>query len=215
MDENFPGMGTYRKYLKPEIVDMQIPLKTIYEMGGIICGSSDAPVQDISPFLQIHGMVNFPIVNERLSVYQAFRTYTYYAAYATFEENIRGTLSEGKLADFVDGFFESRDHVVECLDESTDFIFAVIGEERLQVHAAGRINDLTEHGSEVRFGVEGWHEPRSWVLVHGCPRRPRVVVNGEQLGESVEFVAERGSLLFPVPIRAEVRLTFEAGRPQG
>jgi predicted amidohydrolase YtcJ len=123
MDENFPGMGTYRKYLSPEIVDMQIPLKTIYEMGGIICGSSDAPVQEISPFLQIHGMVNFPIVNERLNVYQAFRTYTYNAAYATFEENIRGTLSSGKKADFIvledDPFKIPEDKLIELKVERT------------------------------------------------------------------------------------------------
>lgn len=101
LSADIPSMNTYQKYLKREIIEMQIPLKTIYESGGIICGSSDSPVQPLDPWLQIQGMVNFPISKERLSVYQALRTYTYNAAYATFEEETRGTISVGKWADFI------------------------------------------------------------------------------------------------------------------
>ena len=46
-------------------------------------------------------MVNFPIKEERLTVYEALRTYTYNAAYAIFEEKIRGTIKIGKYADFI------------------------------------------------------------------------------------------------------------------
>ena len=91
----------HRKYLRPEQFDRQIPLRTIVEEGEIICGSSDSPVQTINPFIQLHGMVNFPLVNEQLSVYQALRTYTYNGAYSTFEETERGTLTAGKWADFI------------------------------------------------------------------------------------------------------------------
>ncbi len=99
MDEAY--QKAYRKYLRPEQFDRQIPLRTIADMGGILCGSSDSPVQDMNPFLQIHGMVNFPLGHERLSVYQALRAYTYNGAYATFDEDTRGTLTTGKRADFV------------------------------------------------------------------------------------------------------------------
>lgn len=99
MDEMF--QRSYRKYLRPEQFQRQIPLKTIMDQGGILCGSSDSPVQHLNPFLQIHGMVNFPIENQRLSIYQALRTYTYNGAYATFEEKERGSLSVGKWADFI------------------------------------------------------------------------------------------------------------------
>lgn len=98
-DEQF--QKSYIKYLTDEQFNSQIPMKTIVEKGGIICGSSDSPVQDINPWIQIHGMVNFPIEEEQLSVYEAIRTYTYNAAYSTFEENERGTLSVGKWADFI------------------------------------------------------------------------------------------------------------------
>ena len=99
MDENF--QKAYRKYLKEEQFQRQIPLKTITKLGGIILGSSDSPVQHLNPFIQIHGMINFPISNESLNIYQALRTYTFNAAYATFEEKIRGTLEIGRNADFI------------------------------------------------------------------------------------------------------------------
>jgi predicted amidohydrolase YtcJ len=99
VDETF--QQAYRKYLRPEQFDRQIPLRTIVDKGGIICGSSDSPVQTINPFIQLHGMVNFPLVNEQLTVYQALRSYTYNGAYSTFEEIERGTLATGKWADFI------------------------------------------------------------------------------------------------------------------
>jgi len=42
INTNYPGMQTYEKYLKPEIVALQNPLKTIIDMGGKICGSTDS-----------------------------------------------------------------------------------------------------------------------------------------------------------------------------
>ncbi|MHA1695902.1 MAG: amidohydrolase [Candidatus Helarchaeota archaeon] len=99
MDETF--QQAYHKYLTPEQYQRQIPLKSIVERGGIILGSSDSPVQHLNPFIQIHGMVNFPIKKERLNIYQALRTYTYNATYSTFEETDRGTLTPGKNADFI------------------------------------------------------------------------------------------------------------------
>ncbi len=99
MDETF--QKAYRKYLTPEQFHRQIPLKSIMEQGGILCGSSDSPIQHLNPFIQIHGMVNFPIPTERLSVFEALCTYTINGAYATFEEHDRGSLKVGKQADFI------------------------------------------------------------------------------------------------------------------
>ena len=91
MDEHF--QRAYHQYLTREQFESQIPLETIAEAGGIICGSSDSPVQDISPFIQLQGMTDFPIKGERLSAYEAFRTYTYNGAYSTFEEDERAHCS--------------------------------------------------------------------------------------------------------------------------
>jgi predicted amidohydrolase YtcJ len=114
---------SYDKYLRPEQYNRQIPLKTISEMGGILCGSSDSPVQHLNPFLQMQGMVNYPLEEQRLSVYQALRTYTYNGAFATFEEADRGTLAIGKIADFAvlnhDPFTIDKDKIIELKAEQT------------------------------------------------------------------------------------------------
>ena len=39
--------------------------------------------------------------NEKLSVEEAIQAYTLNSAYASFEENIKGSITEGKLADIV------------------------------------------------------------------------------------------------------------------
>ena len=90
----------YRQFLSDAVFKMQVPLKKIVSLGGILLGGSDSPVQHFNPFLHLQGMVSFPLEDQRLSVYEALRTYTYNAAYATFEENERGTLKAGKTADF-------------------------------------------------------------------------------------------------------------------
>lgn len=90
----------YRQFLSDSVYALQVPLKTIAAAGGMLLGSSDSPVQHLNPFLQMQGMVSFPLASERLSVYEALRTYTYNGAYATFEEDQRGTLRPGKRADF-------------------------------------------------------------------------------------------------------------------
>ncbi len=92
---------TYSQFLTDSVIKMQIPLKTIANLGGFILGSSDSPVQPLNPFIQIQGMVTFPVTGESLSLYQALRTYTYNGAYALREEDERGTLTAGKYADFI------------------------------------------------------------------------------------------------------------------
>ena len=72
---------------------------------------SDAPVEGVSPIAGIYAAVTrqdgncWPpggwLPEERLSVEEAVRLYTLDAAYAAFEEDIKGSIAVGKLADFV------------------------------------------------------------------------------------------------------------------
>jgi hypothetical protein len=39
--------------------------------------------------------------DQRISAYEGLKTLTYWAAYQYFEESTKGTLTKGKLADFV------------------------------------------------------------------------------------------------------------------
>ena len=65
----------------------------------------------ISPITLIHMLVNrqpldtnlsnIPNMNQKLSVLDAVKVFTVYAAYASFQENTKGTLEKDKYADFV------------------------------------------------------------------------------------------------------------------
>ena len=76
------------------------PLKTLIKQGIRVSGGSDCPMEPISPFLGIQAAVArqfFP--EERITVDEALRMYTVNAAYASFEENIKGSIEAGRLAD--------------------------------------------------------------------------------------------------------------------
>jgi hypothetical protein len=85
------------------------PIKTLLDGGVPVAGSSDAPVvPDINPLLGIKtavtrkaktGQVVAP--EERISVEEAISLYTTRAAYACGEEEFKGSLSVGKVADLV------------------------------------------------------------------------------------------------------------------
>ncbi len=76
-----------------------------------LAGSSDAPIEDFNPFLGIYSAVTrrdyegkpeggwYP--EECLTLREAIELYTTGSAYATFEENIKGKIKEGYLADFI------------------------------------------------------------------------------------------------------------------
>ena len=77
------------------------PLKTLLKKGICVCGGSDCPMEPLNPLLGIQAVVNrqfFP--EEQLTVDEALRMYTVNAAYASSEENVKGSIEEGKFADF-------------------------------------------------------------------------------------------------------------------
>jgi predicted amidohydrolase YtcJ len=74
--------------------------------GAIICNGTDAPVEDVDPIASYYatvsrvlkdGSVFYP--DQRMTRMEALRSYTYNAAFAAFEEDIKGSFAVGKLAD--------------------------------------------------------------------------------------------------------------------
>mgnify|MGYP001760493410 FL=1 len=70
--------------------------------------STDAPIVDYPPLSNIHDMVNrltasgAPFVpEERISVDEAVHAYTVASAQASHQEDEKGSLTPGKIADFV------------------------------------------------------------------------------------------------------------------
>lgn len=89
-------------------VDDMYPLRDYIDNGIIAAAGSDCPVTHYNPLLGIHVAVNRKTAsgqlvggNQRVGVQEAIRAYTWNGAYASFEENVKGSIEEGKLADLV------------------------------------------------------------------------------------------------------------------
>jgi len=68
--------------------------------GLIVASGSDCPVEPINPLLGVWAAVaRKSFGEESLTVEEALRTYTLNAAYASFDEDKKGTIEVGKFAD--------------------------------------------------------------------------------------------------------------------
>jgi predicted amidohydrolase YtcJ len=77
------------------------PFKSLLKENVIVAAGSDCPVEGISPISGIWAAVaREDNPEEILTPTEALRTYTKNAAYASFDENSKGTLEPGKFADF-------------------------------------------------------------------------------------------------------------------
>ncbi len=75
------------------------PLATMLRAGLILAGGSDSTVTDLQPVLGVHAAVNHSREEERVSVADAMRMFSYGVAYSTFDEGARGTVAPGLDAD--------------------------------------------------------------------------------------------------------------------
>lgn len=76
------------------------PLKTLLNEGVRVAGGSDCPMEPLNPLLGMQEAVlreSFP--EQRLTVEEALRMYTLDAAYCSSDENVKGSIEDGKLAD--------------------------------------------------------------------------------------------------------------------
>ena len=103
---------SYRAGLTPEMQEWAYPFKTWLDNDIHVSFSSDCPATSgeelINPLLGIYVAVNRKTdagnevgPTQKIDVESALKAYTLNSAYATFEENLKGSIEEGKLADFV------------------------------------------------------------------------------------------------------------------
>jgi predicted amidohydrolase YtcJ len=86
--------------LGPKRARWAYPFKTLMHKGILTTGSSDCPVEPISPLLGIYAAVTRnDNLEERITVNEASQMYTINAAFASFEENVKGSIEVDKLAD--------------------------------------------------------------------------------------------------------------------
>ncbi len=87
-------------YDDPREFQNHLPYRLLLEAGARMAFGSDQPIG--SPLAGMALAVTHPIAEgQTLNIEQALRAYTCDAAYAAFEENEKGTLERGKLADLV------------------------------------------------------------------------------------------------------------------
>jgi len=105
----------------------------LMKSGAIVINGTDAPVEDVSPIASFYasvtrklgsGSVFYP--DQRMSREDALKSYTWSTAYAAFEEDIKGSLKAGKLADIT---VLSRDILTAPEDEilKTEVVCTVVG----------------------------------------------------------------------------------------
>ena len=95
------GDQMIRARVGEERMKRSLRFKTFMDMGLKVGGGSDAPVTPIDPFHGIACCMEHFLTEERLSFFDAVKMFTSDAAYLTFEEGVRGSLSVGKFGDIV------------------------------------------------------------------------------------------------------------------
>jgi predicted amidohydrolase YtcJ len=100
--------ATVRRFLGAQTANRAVPTRTLIDVLGIenLGAGTDFPVNGINPFLNMYIMVSRKDPEgvlygpkEAISREEALRLYTTSAARYTFEENIKGSVEVGKLAD--------------------------------------------------------------------------------------------------------------------
>lgn len=111
--------------------------QSLLKSGAIVTNGTDAPVENVSPLRSFHASVTRRLADgseffpeQRMTREQALRSYTLDGAYAAFEEDLKGSLTPGKLADMA---VLSRD-ILTCPDEeipATRVVHTIVGGEVL------------------------------------------------------------------------------------
>jgi hypothetical protein len=107
--------------------------RSLIDSGAVVSNGTDAPVEDVDPIPNFHAAVTrrmrdgatfYP--DQRMSREEALRSQTLDAAYAAFEEDLKGSLTPGKLADVV---VLSRDILTVDEDQipGTEVLLTVLG----------------------------------------------------------------------------------------
>ena len=109
--------------------------RALIDSGAVVTNGTDAPVEDVDPIASFHAAVSRRMANgevffgdQRMTREEALRSYTIDAAYAAFEEDSKGSLEVGKLADLT---VLSRDIMTVPEEEipETRAVYTIVGGE--------------------------------------------------------------------------------------
>lgn len=109
--------------------------RELLDSGAVIINGTDTPVEDVNPIQGFYASVSRRLSDgskfypdQKLSRIEALKSYTLSSAYAAFEEDIKGSLSPGKLADVT---ILSKDILTIPEEEipATEVICTIVGGE--------------------------------------------------------------------------------------
>jgi predicted amidohydrolase YtcJ len=114
--------------------------RDLIESGAIVSNGTDAPVEDVDPIRNFHALVTRRMADgeafhprQRMTRQEALAASTINAAYAAFEDGIKGSLTRGKLADITvlsqDIMTVPDDRILE-----TEVLYTIVGGEVLYTH---------------------------------------------------------------------------------
>jgi len=99
------------EYIGPERIKTTYAFRSLLDSGATLAFGSDWFVAPATPLEGIYAAVTRRtldsknpdgwVPDQKITITEALKAYTISAAYASFEENIKGTLEPGRLADFV------------------------------------------------------------------------------------------------------------------
>jgi predicted amidohydrolase YtcJ len=107
--------------------------RTLLDNGIVVTNGTDTPVEDLDPIAGFHASVARRVADgsvfmpeQRMTREEALRSYTLSNAYAAFEEELKGSLTPGKLADIV---VLSKDIMTIPEEEipETRVVFTIVG----------------------------------------------------------------------------------------
>ena len=105
----------------------------LMKSGAIVANGTDAPVEAVDTIPNFHALVTRKMNNgqafypdQKMTREEALKAYTINGAYAAFEENIKGSLATGKLADIT---ILSKDILTIPEDEilQTEVLYTIVG----------------------------------------------------------------------------------------
>ena len=107
--------------------------RKLIDSGAVICNGTDVPVEPVDPISCYYASVTRRMKNgeafypdQCMTRMEALESYTINAAYAAFEEDIKGSLTPGKLADIT---VLSKD-ILTCPDDEildTEILYTIVG----------------------------------------------------------------------------------------
>lgn len=107
--------------------------RKLIDSGAIVTNGTDAPIEDVDPIANFHASVTRKMPDgepfypeQRMTREEALRSYTINAAYAAFEEDVKGSLRPGKLADVT---VLSRDILTVSEERilDTEVLYTIVG----------------------------------------------------------------------------------------